>query len=106
MNEIMKGLEAHPFTSLNGNKVKIIENYFSLTRFNLDTKETSKIEGLPKGDLIKFIFEDGSNIEVRPSGTEPKCKFYIEVVSNSLKKANELCETYYKELLKLIKIKA
>lgn len=104
MNAIMKGLESNPFKELCGYKVKVIENYFNLTRYNLDTKESSTIENLPHGDLIKFIFEDRSSICVRPSGTEPKCKFYIEVVDETLEKADERCDKFYKELLAILKI--
>lgn len=105
MKAIMDELEKHPITSLLDNKVKVIENYFKLKRFNLDTKETSTIENLPTGDLIKFIFEDGSNICVRPSGTEPKCKFYIEVIDKDLETAEKRCDAYYKVLTSLLKIK-
>lgn len=105
MKAIMDELEKHPITSLLDNKVKVIENYFKLKRFNLDTKETSTIENLPTGDLIKFIFEDGSNICVRPSGTEPKCKFYIEVIDKNLETAEKRCDAYYKALTSLLKIK-
>ena len=104
MNAIMKGLESNPFKELCCYKVKVIENYFNLTRYNLDTKESSTIENLPHGDLIKFIFEDRSSICVRPSGTEPKCKFYIEVVDETLTKADERCDKFYKELLAVLKI--
>lgn len=105
MKAIMDELEKHPITSLLDNKVKVIENYFKLKRFNLDTKETTNIENLPTGDLIKFIFEDGSNICVRPSGTEPKCKFYIEVIDKDLETAEKRCDAYYKALTSLLKIK-
>ncbi len=105
MKAIMDELEKHPITSLLDNKVKVIENYFKLKRFNLHTKETSTIENLPTGDLIKFIFEDGSNICVRPSGTEPKCKFYIEVIDKNLETAEKRCDAYYKALTSLLKIK-
>lgn len=105
MKAIMDELEKHPITSLLDNKVKVIENYFKLKRFNLDTKETTNIENLPTGDLIKFIFEDGSNICVRPSGTEPKCKFYIEVIDKDLETAEKRCDAYYKALTNLLKIK-
>lgn len=105
MKAIMDELEKHPITSLLDNKVKVIENYFKLKRFNLDTKETTTIENLPTGDLIKFIFEDGSNICVRPSGTEPKCKFYIEVIDKDLETAEKRCDAYYKALTSLLKIK-
>lgn len=45
---------------------------------------TESINGLPQADVIKFILEDDSWICVRPSGTEPKCKFYIGVKTESL----------------------
>ncbi len=99
MNEIMDRLMEHPFHELLGNKVKIIENYFNLTRTNLDENYIENIMGLPVGDLIKFYFEDGSTVSIRPSGTESKCKFYIEIVSEDERVANELPEKYYRALL-------
>ena len=106
MQKIMKDLEEHPITELCGNKVKVIENYFELISHNLDTNESKKIENLPKGDLIKFIFEDRSSICVRPSGTEPKCKFYIEVVDKDLDVAASRCDKFYEALLERLNIKA
>ena len=38
---------------------------------------------LPQTNLLKFYFEDGSTIAIRPSGTEPKCKFYLGSVSKT-----------------------
>ena len=106
MQKIMKDLEEHPITELCGNKVKVVENYFELISYNLDTNESRKIENLPKGDLIKFIFEDRSSICVRPSGTEPKCKFYIEVVDKDLDVAASRCDKFYEALLERLNIKA
>lgn len=106
MQKIMNDLEEHPITELCGNKVKVIENYFELISHNLDTNESRKIENLPKGDLIKFIFEDRSSICVRPSGTEPKCKFYIEVVDKDLDVAASRCDKFYEALLERLNIKA
>ena len=100
----MEKIMAHPFKELLGNKVKRIENYFNLTVTDLDRNYIDNITGLPVGDLIKFYFEDGSNIAIRPSGTEPKCKFYIEVVSDNEKVAEEMPEKYYQALLEKEKI--
>lgn len=105
MKKIMSELEQNPITELNGNKVKYVENYFKLTRTNLDTNEVTKIDNLPVGDLIKFIFEDGSNISVRPSGTEPKCKFYVEMVDENLEAATVRCDKAYETLKSILNIK-
>lgn len=104
MAKIMKELQDHPFKELDGNKVKILENYFTLTKHDLDTGKTEDIPNLPLGDLIKFIFEDGSNISVRPSGTEPKCKFYVEMVDKDLESAEARCDRAYAALKKLLNI--
>lgn len=104
MKKIMDELQANPLTEIDGNKVKVVENYFTLKRHNLLTGTTSEINGLPIGDLIKFIFTDGSNISIRPSGTEPKCKFYIEMVDKDLINAEKRCDSAYKALLELLHI--
>lgn len=104
MQKIMDEVVKNPIYDLSGNKTKFIENYFELTRRNVDTNEVTKMENLPKGDLIKFIFEDESNISIRPSGTEPKCKFYIEMVDESLDVAERRCDAAYVELKKILKI--
>ena len=46
-------------------------------------------EGFPYSDVLRFIFEDGSWVAVRPSGTEPKCKFYYCVCAPSKNDAEE-----------------
>lgn len=100
MAKIMKDVETHPFKEILGNKVVAIENYFELTRLEVESGKTSRIENLPKGDLVKFYFEDGANISIRPSGTEPKCKFYIEVCGKDRKEVEGKPEKYYEEIKK------
>ena len=104
MKQIMEKVMNNPFTELLGNKVKRIENYFNLTTTDLDRNYIDNITGLPVGDLIKFYFEDGSNIAIRPSGTEPKCKFYIEAISDNEKVASEMTTKYYEALVAKEKI--
>jgi phosphoglucomutase len=49
-------------------------------------------KGFGYSDALKLIFEDGSWVAVRPSGTEPKCKFYYCVVAEYRSKASEKLE--------------
>ncbi|HBX25745.1 MAG TPA: phosphoglucomutase, partial [Firmicutes bacterium] len=77
MKRLMKELHESPLTSLAGLKVKSIEDYLHDV-ITFDDGTTKKIEGLPVSDVLKYRFEDGSTLAIRPSGTEPKVKFYIE----------------------------
>ena len=63
------------------------------------------IENLPTTNAIKFILEDGSSIAIRPSGTEPKCKFYYGSVSkSSYKDAEEKVEILHDAIVKMLNI--
>ncbi|MFA6754969.1 MAG: phospho-sugar mutase [Bacilli bacterium] len=104
MDEIMEQLMTKPFTAIGGVKVKIYENYFKLERHNLKTKKITPIEGLPIGDLVKFYLADGTNICLRPSGTEPKFKIYIESICDDETIANSKPDVFYKEISKLLGI--
>jgi len=68
-----------------------IKDYKNSTAQNLRTGEHSTID-LPKSDVLQFILEDGSKISVRPSGTEPKIKFYFGV-KGVLKSVDQFEET-------------
>ncbi len=59
-------------------KVIIIEDYLKGTRKNNNTGEITPME-IPSGNVLIFYLEDGSKIAARPSGTEPKIKFYVSV---------------------------
>lgn len=60
------------------------------------------IDGLPKSNVLKYIFEDSSWIAVRPSGTEPKLKIYIGVFCENIKDGNEKIEFIKLQLNKYI----
>lgn len=79
MQEIMSELHANPLQEINGIKVVAIEDYLYLTR--TEGENITYIDNLPSTNAIKFYLEDQSTIAIRPSGTEPKCKFYYEAVS-------------------------
>jgi phosphomannomutase len=56
----------------------MVEDYQSSTALNLLTNEESSMD-IPKSNVLIYYTEDGSKICARPSGTEPKIKFYISV---------------------------
>ena len=92
-------------------KIKEIMSYFrenelsSIGDFKvIDSKDYSKgIDGLPKADVLKFFLEDGSWIAVRPSGTEPKCKFYFCVKGSSIEEAKTKTKAYQEFMKEIIK---
>lgn len=67
-------------TELGGNKVIMLKDYKTSTSKDMRTGEVMKIE-LPSSNVLQFFTEDGSIISARPSGTEPKIKFYCSVKS-------------------------
>ena len=83
IQQIMSQFREHPPVEINGLQVKVFEDYLSGERKELATGEISVIS-LPKANVVKFILEDNSWFCVRPSGTEPKCKFYFSVKGTSL----------------------
>ncbi|MEM1328023.1 MAG: phospho-sugar mutase [Bacteroidota bacterium] len=75
---MLKTLREEPPTTLGGVKVVTIKDYLSSTSKDMDSGETTPID-LPSSNVLQFFTEDGSIISARPSGTEPKVKFYCSV---------------------------
>jgi len=75
---MMEGYRKNPPAQINGVKVVSLLDYELQKGTNLITGETWVIQ-LPKSNVLQFITEDGSKISARPSGTEPKIKFYFSV---------------------------
>jgi phosphoglucomutase len=81
ISTMMKNLRETPFTEVNGSNVIRIEDYASSKAKN--TRDNSVDDLLiPKSNVLIYYTEDGSKIAARPSGTEPKIKFYISVKTN------------------------
>jgi len=76
--DMMQGYRDNPPKEIAGSKVVEFLDYQLQTNKSLSTGETKKID-LPKSNVLQFITEDGSKISARPSGTEPKIKFYFSV---------------------------
>ena len=75
---MMEGYRKNPPIAINGSKVISLLDYELQKGTNLITGETWTIQ-LPKSNVLQFVTEDGSKISARPSGTEPKIKFYFSV---------------------------
>lgn len=75
---MMEGYRSNPPLKINNSKVVRIDDYQHLTSTDM-TAGTKKKINLLKSDVLQFFLEDGSKISVRPSGTEPKIKFYFSV---------------------------
>ena len=95
IKQIMIGLRKNPLTHIDGSKVTFVNDYDASTEKNMSTGEV-KIMDLPKSNVLIYHTEDGTKVAARPSGTEPKIKFYFSVhskldsVENSIEKEQEL----------------
>ena len=87
IQKIMKSMRAKNHTEIAGIKVKEYRDY------------QKGVEGLPKADVIQIVLEDETYLTVRPSGTEPKIKFYISVVDTDRKVAENKLVKMEKEFV-------
>ena len=87
IQKIMKSMRAKNHTEIAGIKVKEYRDY------------QKGIEDLPKADVIQMVLEDETYLTVRPSGTEPKIKFYISVVDSDRKVAEDKLAKMEKEFV-------
>lgn len=78
IKQMMIDARNNPLKEINGEKVVLIEDYQTSTAKNLQTQEETAID-IPKSNVLIYYTEEGSKIALRPSGTEPKIKFYISV---------------------------
>ncbi len=76
---IMKEFRANPPRTIGGSPVITIKDYETLTATDAVSGNTVKIDMPVTSNVIQYFTEDGTKISVRPSGTEPKIKFYVEV---------------------------
>lgn len=91
IKQMMIDLRQNPVTEIDGSKVKFLYDYQSSIKKNLLTGEENSIN-IPKSNVLIYHTEDGTKIAARPSGTEPKIKFYFSVNTslNSIEDAKEV----------------
>jgi len=76
--KIMKELRENPMSEIAGSKVIRLEDYSKNEAINVNTNSSEEIN-IPLSNVLIYYTEDGSKVAARPSGTEPKIKFYISV---------------------------
>ncbi len=79
--QMMVDLRENPVSEIDGSKVKYVCDYQASTQTNLITGKVDTID-VPKSNVLIYHTEDGTKIAARPSGTEPKIKFYFSVKDN------------------------
>lgn len=94
ISKMMKSLRENPFKEIAGSKVIRMDDISKDESTDFVSGKTSSLN-LPKSNVLIYYTEDGSKIAARPSGTEPKIKFYISV--NTTKKEN-FAETLQKKI--------
>jgi phosphomannomutase len=78
INQMMVDMRENPAKEINGQRVVMLEDYKKSIAKNLLTGEEEPLH-IPKSDVLIYYTEDGAKIAARPSGTEPKIKFYVSV---------------------------
>lgn len=84
INAMMENFRNNPPKQLGGSKVLVTKDFKLLEQANADGSK-SKLDMPASSNVLQWFCEDGTKVSVRPSGTEPKIKFYTEVVDGSMK---------------------
>lgn len=87
IKQMMTDFRNNPPQELGGSKVVVWKDYQTLEQLEADGSK-SKLDMPTTSNVLQWFCEDGTKVSVRPSGTEPKIKFYIEVKDNTMKCSN------------------
>lgn len=101
LQEIMANTRINPIEKIEDNRVVKWEDYL---KQEIHTEEgISKLSGYDLADVLKYYFEDGSFIAIRPSGTEPKCKVYFSIKDSTVEEATSKMERYKAYMSELLR---
>ena len=103
MAALMTDLRENVKDTLLGKKIKIKRDFNSHKEYNLETGEEKEIH-LPKENVLQFVLEDDTFITARPSGTEPKIKFYFSVNADSNENVKAKLDETMKSFKGILKI--
>jgi phosphomannomutase len=108
INQMMVNMRTNPLKEINGERIVMMEDYKTSVATNLLTGEKENMS-IPKSDVLIYYTEDGAKIAARPSGTEPKIKFYVSVNAMldsvaDFDEVNAILDTKIKRILEDLKI--
>jgi phosphomannomutase len=108
IKQMMVDMRTNPIKEINGERIIMMEDYQTSIATNLLTGEKETMT-IPKSDVLIYYTDEGSKIAARPSGTEPKIKFYVSVNTNldsvdDFKEVNAKLDTKIKRILADLKI--
>ncbi len=104
IQKMMKEFRANPPKQLGGSPVTLVKDYADLNCTEIATGKVSKMDFPTTSNVLQYFTEDGSKVSVRPSGTEPKIKFYMEVKGHMAAKEDfEAAEKAAAEKIELLK---
>lgn len=98
---ILNEFRENPPDQISGHKVVVQEDYLSRKKYTFGTNREEAIK-LPKSNVLKYFLEDGTWVCLRPSGTEPKIKFYFGVQGNSMNEAKGKLSTVMEDFMRRI----
>lgn len=101
MARLLEEIRGAALKQVGTNKIAYQEDYLSAERLVIKTGQSERIL-LPKSNVIKFIFESGDWLCIRPSGTEPKCKIYFSVHEQNEFAAEEKLKTLQNDFRQLL----
>lgn len=88
ITQMMKDYRENPPKEIAGSKVATIKDYKTLKQTDVSSGKVTDLDMPATSNVLQFFTEDGTKISVRPSGTEPKIKFYIEVRGETKSRAD------------------
>lgn len=100
IRQILDTLRQQQPSSIGGIAVRAVEDYQNATR--MENGVVSELTGFTRSNVLKYYLEEGSWIAIRPSGTEPKCKFYYCIRGESEAQAQEKTAAMQKAVAELI----
>jgi phosphomannomutase len=108
IKQMMVDMRTNPLKEINGERIIMMEDYQTSIATNLLTGEKETMS-IPKSDVLIYYTDEGSKIAARPSGTEPKIKFYVSVNTtldsvDDFKEVNAQLDTKIKRILEDLKI--